>query len=127
MIKKLNMKEDNNIEKSRTFRRVEALCKRFGYILAEDSCLEVIGTTKYLDIYIYADGTNKYAPTIYSPNRAADRKILDGPTFKIQTSSYGALDVSEYEEYVQACENAYKLVSALKDINFSDFPEYTSE
>lgn len=118
MIKRLT--EDTG---NRSFDRIDRLCKRFGYALDEESCIKVINGNKYLDVYVYADGSNKYAPHIYPPARAAEQKILNCPNFRVQTSSYGALLSDEYEQFAIAVENANKLVQSLSNYDFSGFPE----
>lgn len=122
MIKKLNEDADN-----RSFDRIDRLCKRFGYALDEESCIKVINGNKYLDVYVYADGSNKYAPHIYPPARAVEQKILNCPNFRVQTSSYGALLPEEYEQFAVAVENANKLVQYLSSYDFSGFPEVVIE
>lgn len=123
MIKRLNESTGN-----RSFDRVAKLCDRFGYVLDEDSYIEVRKSgEKYLSIYIYPDGFNKYAPTINVPIRAAERKELDNIKFTVQTSSFGSLDKNEYESFYKAVENAYKLVQILCDYDFSGFPEVVDE
>lgn len=122
MIKQLT--EDTG---NRSFDRIARLCNRFGYVLEEESCIKVINGNKYLDVYVYADGSNKYAPDIYPPVRAAEQKILNCPNFKVQTSSYGALLPEEYKQFAVAVENANKLVQYLSNYDFSGFPEVVTK
>lgn len=119
MIKQLTENTGN-----RSFDRIARLCNRFGYVLDEDSCIEVYKSgAKYLSMYIYPDGFNKYAPAINVPIRAAERKELDNIKFTVQTPSFGPLDKDEYESFYKAVENAYKLVQILCGYDFSGFPE----
>lgn len=120
VVRVLKESENNN-----TFNKISNLCNKYGYSFDEDSSIWVIRESKYLDIRIYKsnDNKNRFVPEIYTPNRAKDKRVLDHPVLKIGTPSYGTLSIDDYAEYLEACNNAYNLVSALEKIDFSGLPE----
>lgn len=125
MIRRL--KENTDSDKGKVFNKVKNLCARYGYVLDEDSCVEVIRGNKYLSISIYPDGSNKYAPNIYSPTFHSDRKLDGNFKFRISTISVGSLDVNQYVDYLEACNNAHRLAMALTYTDFEGFPEEVIE
>ena len=58
-----------------------------------------------LRLSISAKDRKSYNPKIYVETGFFDNKIK----FKIQTTSYGALDVNEYQKFLESAQNAYKL------------------
>lgn len=122
MIKKLNESVDN-----RSFEQVARMCSLFGYVLDEESCIENQNGNRYLNVYIYSDGSNKYTPAINSPVRASERRNLVCPKFTMQTASFGSLTYDEYKEFHKAIDRAYELLGYLTNYDFSDFPEVVIE
>ena len=59
-----------------------------------------------------------YLPTIYVENVDPFRKI-DKTTFKIQTTSFGALNMDEYEKFIKANNDAFRLANYFN--NMSDY------
>lgn len=107
----IEIKEESNS----TVSRIESLCKAYGYKLMYAYNVQYKdGGRKYLSMNIVPDGSNKYAPTI-----SVDRKSLE---VMIQTTSYGSLNIAEYEKFIEACDNAYNLAVGLSEIDFDKLP-----
>ena len=120
MVKKIFKENENTTSK---FKEVASVCKKYGYILDEDSAINVSGNVEILELYITPNGSTRYAPDIYrNVESRENRRALTNVKFKIATASYGSLTKDEYVEFLNACENAYKLVEYLETVDFSDFP-----
>lgn len=117
-IMRCNLKEADNftksdfIKKSRenaTYKKMEKLASNYGYDLGSAYWANwdeaVINISPQ-----YGNYFSEYLPEIYPPSYIVNK-------WRIQTTSYGALNSVEFEKFVQANENAYKLVEALSKID----------
>lgn len=117
-----NLKEADNLTKSdfikksrenATYKQMERLARFYGYKLSSAYWANYDGAV----ININPESGSyfsEYLPEIYPPDYSLSS---DGNDWRVQTISYGSLDRVEFEEFVQANENAYKLVEALSKID----------
>lgn len=119
-MKILNLKESNAksdfIKKSRenaTYKQMKKLARSHGYELGLAYWANWDGAVINLNPESGSYFSN-YLPEIYSPDYSLSS---DGTDWRIQTTSYGALDSVEFEKFIQANENAYELVEALSKID----------
>lgn len=111
--------EDTNkqdfIKKSRenaTYKKIEKLARFCGYELGSAYWANWDGAVINL-APISGTSISEYLPEIYPP----DYTSSNGTDWRIQTTSYGALDSVEFGNFVQANDNAYKLVESLSKID----------
>ena len=118
-MKILNLKESNAksdfIKKSRenaTYKKMEKLASSHGYKLGLAYWASWDGTVIHLNP---ESGSyfSEYLPEIYPP----DYTSSNGTDWRIQTTSYGSLDSVEFEKFIQANDDAYKLVEELSKID----------
>lgn len=111
--------EDTNkqdfIKKSRenaTYKKMEKLASSHGYKLGLAYWASWDGTVINLNP---ESGSyfSEYLPEIYPP----DYTSSNDTDWRIQTTSYGSLDSVEFEKFIQANDNAYKLVESLSKID----------
>lgn len=97
-----------------TYKKLDALCSENGYLLrhavVNRGTIEINITSVDRHPEIYYD-YKKYGEVVNQ--------------FRIQTFSVGALTLEEYEEYLANCNDAFKLVKAIKKIDLNTL--YTIE
>lgn len=71
------------------------------------------GDEKPWTIYsVYVTKGTDYVPSIYHHNDLNGEKL---GYFEIQTTSYGALGVEQYELFLKNCKHAYEVTKALNE------------
>lgn len=72
---------------------------------------------KFFDVN-FAQLKDDYHPSVYYESKWSNKK----PFYKIQTTSYGAMDDKEYEKFLKDCTDALEMVKELRKIDVSKFP-----
>ena len=110
---KLNNERTKSIENKEV--KVELhVYEAHGYII-EETVYDYRDGNAWTNIQITADLTiNKYLPTIYVDKKFGEKNIKG---FKIQTTSlFGALNLEEMEEFIEANKIAMIVVKELNEI-----------
>lgn len=88
------------------YEKIQKLAEKYGYQL----------------VYCRNNGNNDYIITIREVKKYHSEIMFDrwnSRKFKVQTTSYGSMEESEYEEYLNACKDSYKLVKELNKLDLS--------
>jgi hypothetical protein len=93
-----------------TYKKAAGICKKYGFDLAE---LAYVSPGGYVNFRVISD-SKKFQPDIYYGSSFGGKA-----KFEIQTVSFGALDLKEYPKFLEACENAYKMVQELNKLDLS--------
>lgn len=70
-------------------------------------------------INIYKCCGNRFIPDVYFNSANLDNPISE---FRIMTTSYGSLNMDDYEKFIKCVNNAYNMVSELEKIDTSKLP-----
>ena len=74
---------------------------------------------KKVNINIYKNNTNRFSPEVcFNPVSFVNPK----PEFRIQTVSYGSLNMEEYSKFIEWVNNVYKMVKELEKVDTSKLP-----
>ena len=88
--------------------RLKRLCARRGYYLYR--CESYREGVLILSIN---NNNDTFLPEIYYDSASARTK--QPGKFRIQTTSYGALELGEYEEFLHDCNEAFELVKEMEE------------
>lgn len=107
-----------DMENNETFKKVAAMCDKYGYSLYT-MVNRVWSKYNMPVIQINKKNDNRYAPEI-----SYTSKTFGGNDyrFEIQTTSYGSLDMDEYQKFMKAINNACELVKELSQISVDEWP-----
>ena len=88
--------------------RLKRLCARRGYYLYR--CESYREGVLILSII---NNNDTFLPEIHYDS--ASSRTKEPGKFRIQTTSYGALELEEYEEFLNDCNEAFELVKEMKE------------
>ena len=120
MLKVVRESEENQIPHNDTVSEMEEICKKHGYALyyAYNNQFKKDGKL-YITVSIIDPENKRLRPGVFGPS--CDAKV----EYKVQTSSYGSLKESEYEEYVGYCQDALAMIKELSKVDHSKLPIVT--
>lgn len=117
------VKTDEDILNHETFKKVSALCDQYGYTL-HTLINDVYDGFTYPRFQVFPKRENRYSPDIYYTGKTLPTKDDCKYVYEIQTTSYGALEMSEYETFMKQTSDAYELVKALSEIPVESWPQH---
>lgn len=104
-----------------TYKAVAAICSKYGYKPNAICCVEVRDGGKLdVDFGVVPSPTNRYLPEVYYLEYGKDK------SFKIQTSSFGSLDLEEHKKWMESQVYAHKLVEELSQLDLTTLYRYES-
>lgn len=77
----------------------------------------------HFEIYPKENDFRTYIPEIYVRNTFGRKtKEMDNPKFKVQTTSYGALNEEEMQKFMDAMNNGFSMQCYLNNLDWSKCP-----
>lgn len=101
----------SEMQSNPTYKKMADICKKYGYDLRS----AFIGSHNSVIIEITSDRSNRYLPDIYFDGVSFGEVKNE---FRVQTTSYGALDIEEHMQFVSAVTNAHNMVVELGKTDF---------
>lgn len=106
-------------ESNPTFRKIDAICKKYGYVLSmaykrkwsEKDPSEII-------VEIYPKDRMSLQPEISYQSHFGGAK-----NFEINPSSGGSMNIKDYEDFMKKIKAAYDLVKELSKVNLNSLEE----
>ncbi len=95
-------------------KKIKQIADKYGYV-AKETFLTSYGG---IQCSIYPKAHNDYHPDVYI-DKYYDVDDSGKIDFRIQTTSYGSISVSDYSEFLKACEDAYNMLSEIKKLDLS--------
>ena len=106
-------------ESNPTFRKMDSICKKHGYILEiayKRKWSE--GTPAEVSIEIRPKDRMSLQPEIYYQSHYGGAK-----NFEINPSAGGSMNLKDYEDFMKKIQSAYDLVKELSKVDFSTLEE----
>lgn len=106
-----------------TWKEVNEICNKYEYRLAPLSYVDVDSKgveTLYVRIITPRDS---YLPDIFVEQERRTKKV----EYRIQTTSHGALEINEYEYFIEAVTNARDMVRELEKIDMFELNRSVEE
>lgn len=102
------------LNNNETYVKMRNIADKYGYFISS-----AFIHNNRVEINIYKCCGKRFIPDVYF-----NSSTLDNPTseFRIMTTSYGSLNMDDYEEFIQCVNNAYNMVSELEKIDTSKLP-----
>lgn len=95
-------------------KKIKQIANKYGYV-AKETYLTSYGG---IQCSIYPKDHSDYHPDVYI-DRYFDEDKAGKIDFRIQTTSYGSISVSDYSEYLKACEDAYNMLSEIEKLDLN--------
>lgn len=105
------------VESNPTYKKIKSLCEKYNYRMKDGYKEKWDENSKdeYLRLALIKNWQDEFQPEIYV--RGEEQKL------EIQTTSYGALDINEYKEFLEKCEDAFELVEQINKL-IPDLPTF---
>lgn len=94
--------------------KMKNIADKYGYFISS----AFIQNNK-VHINIYKCNGKRFIPDVYFKSSTLDKPTSE---FRIMTTSYGSLNMDDYEKFIKCVNNAYNMVSELEKIDTSKLP-----
>lgn len=96
-----------------TYKKAKSIAEKYGYIIDPHCYVEVFNNGhKWINFRVR--GKDRYDPEIYYDAPFGQQEYK----FRIQTTSYGSLELDEYEQFLKKVTAAYDMVKELTKLDF---------
>ena len=110
---------EERFEDNETLQAMKEVANRYGYDFeGANRRYKGISNKLYPFIQVYRKDSKGYLPEIHFDNRFNE----DNYEYKIQTTSYGALNEEEFTNFLNAQTKAYSLIQKLQNFDISKLP-----
>lgn len=128
------LQDDKNIKKeienNPIAKKIKSIATKYGYEVSGLVFLRAYSQdSKYRSLNLNIRPKSRdYHPDVYiSDSIDKNGNGIDNLEFSIQTTSYGSIEVDEYQEFLKSCEDAYKMMSEIKKLDLSKLTVYVKE
>lgn len=86
---------------------IQNICNNYGYQL-----YYAYVDTDGLNLNVYATDRRSYHPEVYIETDWRSHEL----TYKIQTTSYGSIELEEYYTFLESCNDAYNMCQEIQQL-----------
>lgn len=104
------------LNNNETYVKMRNIADKYGYFISS-----AFIHNNRVEINIYKCCGKRFIPDVYFNSANLDNPISE---FRIQTTSYGSLNMKEYSEFIECVNNAYKMVNELEKIDTLKLPNF---